>query len=790
MAAVRLKNSVLFPFGLACVFLFVISLAGMYLEEEEHIEDEVLHSADAMKQSYDALLIKTAEKLIAAIEFVASDERIKEALRSGDRQAMLAVTQPIFERLQTNHNITHFYLHDDRRVNILRTHQPDRYGDTINRFTAKRAEQSGKIAWGSELGPLGTFTLRVVMPLRDGDQLLGYVELGEEVEEGMRQLASVFGLELILLISKQYLLRDDWEGGMRMMGRQVGWDLLPEMVIPFRTLPDYPLEQLAGISLSQPESFVHVMGSANGVEYHAASVRLLDAGGRMVGSIMVLRDMTERINSTRNTLFFLSGIAVIVGLMLFGLFYLILDRAERQLESRQRRIMEETQARLKLQEAHVKELERLALYDALTGLPNRRFLNDRLSQLISDLQVQEHPYVLLLLDLDRMREINDTLGHDIGDQVLKEVAARLQGGMTDADTIACLGGNEFAVLLPAPPTELKDEPVEKLKALFKTSLEVDGIALAVAATIGVVRFPEHGQDASTLIRRADVAMRQAKRLNKGCEVYDSSYDPYSVRRLSLVEELSKAIKGGDLELHYQPQMDVKSGRLIGVEALCRWHHPKYGPIGPDEFIPLAERTGLIRPLTLWVFSEVVRQCEAWDREGFDIKISMNISAHNLVDSSLVSEISKALEQSQLAPEKLMLEVTESVFMLDPEGSLSILNEIKALGLELSIDDFGTGYSSLTYLRQMPVHELKIDRSFVRDMVENDSDATIVSSTIALAHSLGLKVVAEGVEDQAAWNSLNELGCDVIQGYFVSVPLPADELSAWVKAAPVFRAVKN
>ena len=255
-------------------------------------------------------------------------------------------------------------------------------------------------------------------------------------------------------------------------------------------------------------------------------------------------------------------------------------------------------------------------------------------------------------------------------------------------------------------------------------------------------------------------------------------------------DLRKAIDSGDLVLHYQPQVDVKSGRLVRVEALCRWHHPQYGLILPAEFVSLAERRGLIRSLTLWVMNEAVRQRRAWVCKGFDIKMSINISAHNLIDSSLAAEVVKSLQKWQLPPGHLILEVTESVFMLDPERSLSVLNEMTAMGVELSIDGFGTGYSSLAYLKKLPVHGLKIDRSFVSDMAVNESDATIVSSTVDMAHSLGLQVVAEGVEDQAAWDSLSKMDCDIIQGFFVSAPLVADEFEAWVKASPMFKLQNN
>ena len=784
MPVISLKQRVLIPFAIACIFLFVLSLVGIYHEEQGHTEQDLIHSVNVTRESYHALLKDSAEKLNSAAGFIVRDERIHQAIRARDREALLSIVQPTYKRLLTSHNITHFYIHDESRINFLRAHQPGRFGDTINRYTAIEAERSGKPAWGAELGPLGTFTMRTVFPIRDGVELLGYVELGEEIEKKTRELAEMYGVDLLLLISKQYLNKEDWKAGMRMLDRQSHWDALPDFAIPFQSTPDFPLELLSDIELINPSSPVRmIMKRHNGRAYHYAYISLVDAGNRVVGSILVSRDMNPRMESTYKTIVGISAIAIFVGLSLFGLFYYILSKTEQQLENRRQRVMEEAQARLDMQEKHLHELEQLALFDSLTGLPNRKSLDDRWNQIISELEQspdqEESRYLLMLLDLNRMRDINDALGHDVGDNVLQEVAKRLQQDMSEADIIASFGGNEFALLQKIGSLDQYEEPVTRLKALFDRPFVINDMALAVSAKVGVVHYPEHGSEVSELIRRADVAMRQAKKRAKFYQIYDSERDPHSVRRLALIEELRKAINQQELMLYYQPQVDAFSGRLVGVEALTRWLHPSLGEIAPLEFIPLAEQTGLIEPLTRWVLDEAMQQCRVWVDQGLDIKMSVNVSVHNMMDASLPDKVAGLLEQHQLSPERMMLEVTESVFMHDPEDTLTALNRLKTMGVALSIDDFGTGYSSLAYLKQLPVHEVKIDQGFIFDMLENDNDAMIVSSTIALAHNLGLTVVAEGVERLAVWNSLKALSCDTIQGFYVSPPLKAEELDAWL-----------
>jgi len=780
--AVKLKPQVLLPFAFACLFLFVLSLLGIYQEEQEHLEADFRDNVSAIEGSYANLVRNSVKKLSLALSYVLENKQVWGALRQKDRGKLLAVTAPIFEKLRADYGVTHFYFHDNKRKNTLRVHHPEHYGDTIERFSLIQAEKSGQLTWGAELGPMGTFTVRVIMPLWDGGKRIGYIEIGENIEEKTRELASIFGVKLALLISKDFVDQEGWESGMRMMDRVAKWDRLERSVVSLVAPYDFPVERLSSFMLPHlPDAEFIMKLDIENSPHEVALIPVTDAGNRHIGSLLVLKDFTSRAHGMRNTVSFISAVAFIIGLILLVLFYFVLDRAEKQLARRQQKVVAATQAQLEMQEAHVLEVEYQSLHDALTGLPNRKNLDTQLSRLIHDAKEggNGYGYVLMLLDIDRMREINDTLGHDVGDRVLQEVGQRLRDGITDAEVVACLGGNEFAVLLPAPPPELMGISVKRMKQLFTVPITVDGIALPVEVTAGVARFPEHGDVSLLLIRCADVAMRQAKALNKQCELYDSSMDNYSIRRLTLVGELRQAIGADELVVYYQPQVNAKSGRLEGVEALARWHHPEQGFIGPDEFIPLAERTGLIGPLTYWVMQEALKQCAAWVQVGLDIKMSINISAHNLIDLSLPSKVAELLKIYQLAPEKLVLEVTESVFMLDPESSLVVLDELKSMGVALSIDDYGTGYSSLAYLKKMPVHELKIDQSFIFDMLGSENDAMIVSSTVALAHSLGLSVVAEGVETEEAWQYLQGLGCDTIQGYFVSAPLSAEAFMEWV-----------
>jgi diguanylate cyclase len=429
-----------------------------------------------------------------------------------------------------------------------------------------------------------------------------------------------------------------------------------------------------------------------------------------------------------------------------------------------------------------RELTRQAFSDHLTGLPNRALLHDRAEQAIRLAGRHGLVAALLLLDLDRFKEVNDTLGHHHGDLLLQQVADRLRSRLRDSDTVARLGGDEFAVLLPKIASVQDATAVaDKLSSAIEAPFTVDGLTLDVDASIGVAAYPDHAAGADELLQRADVAMYAAKAAHLSYVVYDPGLDRHSPRRLGLLGQLRRALAAGELVVHYQPKADVRSGRIIGVEALVRWQHPEHGLLGPGEFVPLAETTGLIRPLTSYVLEAALRQCRAWLEAGRDLSVAVNLSTRCLLDLALPDQITGLLEDTGVAPERLLLEITESSIMTDPARALEILNRLHALGVQLAIDDFGTGYSSMSYLKSLPVQELKVDRSFVQHLRDGQSDAVIVRSTVDLGHNLGLRVVAEGVEDEATLQELANLGCDSVQGYHLAKPLPAAELAAWLGA---------
>jgi diguanylate cyclase (GGDEF)-like protein len=419
-----------------------------------------------------------------------------------------------------------------------------------------------------------------------------------------------------------------------------------------------------------------------------------------------------------------------------------------------------------------------AMHDGLTGLPNRSMFAERLDAVLD----RAVPAAVLLLDLDRFKEVNDALGHHHGDELLQEVASRLGSALRDGDLVARLGGDEFAVLLPGVATV--DAAVARARALV-TVLErpfaVADVSVSVGASVGVVVAPRHGTDATTLLQRADVALYDAKAYQSGVESYEAGHDSHTAGRLALVAELQAAIAAGDLDVHFQPQLRLENGAVEGVEALVRWTHPLRGPVPPDEFVPVAEQTGLIRPLTLHVLERALSHVANWRAEGHALRVSVNLSARSLLQETLAEDVAELLARTGVPPEALCLEITETSLMAHPGRTLATLEALRAVGVSLAIDDFGTGYSSLAHLKGLPVQEIKVDKSFVCSMLDDASDEAIVRSVIELARNLGIRVVAEGVEDLPTAAALARAGCHLGQGYLFSRPVPPVGFGGWLRA---------
>ena len=425
------------------------------------------------------------------------------------------------------------------------------------------------------------------------------------------------------------------------------------------------------------------------------------------------------------------------------------------------------------------ELERKTLYDSLTDLPNRILLLDRLDQAIRTGQRFTTPVALLVMDLDRFKVVNDELGHASGDQLLIEVATRLRADLRDQDTVARLGGDEFAIILPGTDERGARRVAEKVTNALRRPFEIQNHAHEIGVSIGIAISPTHGDHVDAILRCADVAMYQAKRSASGVAVYSGAVELEGTDQLALVADLRRTLDRHELDVVYQPIVSLQTGTPIGVEALARWRHPERGPVDPARFIPLAERTGLVRPLFATVLAKTIAQAAAWRAERLFLQVAVNLSIGNLLDPELTTTVGDALRHGGAGPESLALEITESMLMADPERAMTTLGSLQRLGVQLAIDDFGVGYSSLAYLQKLPAYGVKIDRTFVDRMTKDHGSAEIVKLIIQLGHSLGMTVTAEGVENRPTWEALSALHCDAAQGYFVARPMVGEAIVSWM-----------
>jgi diguanylate cyclase len=430
-----------------------------------------------------------------------------------------------------------------------------------------------------------------------------------------------------------------------------------------------------------------------------------------------------------------------------------------------------------------RQLRHLATHDALTDLPNRVLLDDRLEQAIAHASRDAQPFAVMILDLDRFKTINDTLGHHSGDAVLKEVASRLRTMVRNVDTVARVGGDEFVLVVgPAATLAEAEEIARRANDIVSQPIGVAGVELHVTASIGIALYPEHGESTGRLLMHADAAMYCAKQHGRNTyQCFAPGMDAATLEHVNLESDLHRALKLHQLEIHYQPKVDLATGDVRSAEALVRWRHPERGLILPSQFIPVAEECGLIHDIGEWVLQEACRQCASWHRAGMPpLRVSVNVAASQFRRRDLLDRIQSALRDAPLDPQYLEIELTESVVMTDPEGTAAVLQQLSRMGVLVSVDDFGTGYSSMNYLRRFPIDKLKIDRAFIKDLVTCADDASIVQAIISLAHSLRLKVVAEGVETPEQLNFLQRLGCDQYQGYHFSPAVPAAEFARLIK----------
>jgi len=421
------------------------------------------------------------------------------------------------------------------------------------------------------------------------------------------------------------------------------------------------------------------------------------------------------------------------------------------------------------------ELEYHALHDSLTSLPNRTLLLDRIEHAIHIAKRESQELSLLILDLDDFKEVNDTLGHSAGDDLLIEIGIRISQSLRDVDTVARIGGDEFSILLPHTNKEQAIVTAQKILSSFNKTIKMKAIDVSISASIGIAIYPDHGQDVHTLLRHADIAMYVAKRNKLGFEFYKEEDDEHSLTRLAMTRDFRDAMANDMLTIDFQPIFNMANKDIVGVEALSRWIHSEYGFVSPEKFIFIAEQTGLINELTYTVLDKSIAQASKWHKQGHKLLVSVNLSVYSFKDSIFLEKVNSTLKRYKFPSGYLKLEITESAMMENPLQAIEILTELHNMGIKLSIDDFGTGYSSMAYLKRLPVDELKVDKSFIFGLDKDESNDAIVRSTIELAHNLGLTVVAEGIESEAIFSLLLDFKCDLAQGFHLSRPISAEQL---------------
>jgi len=776
----RRLMTILYSMALVFSVGFGIVLLQQY---QHHLHDMFQSQEEEIVSNFKGLLDQQVSGMTMALQPIVANSDVKKALREGDANRLLADWQSVFGEMKTKSRLTHFYFFDKNRVCLLRVHNPAKRGDLINRFTALEAEWTRQTASGIEIGPLGTFTLRVVQPVFEGTALIGYVEFGKEIEDVLQTLHTQTNNEIALVIRKKYLKQQAWEDGMRMLGRKANWNQLPRDAVIYTSQGKLP--NIFALMLQQDSAHRYVDSNSdqevsfNGKTWRVSMNPVQDVSGKEIGDLIIMNDISVEKSEFFDFVVFNAIVGMVLLGMTFGFIFLLLRRTDMSVHRQQ----------TSLQESEEK-INTLAFFDQLTGLPNQALLLDRLKQAIASSSRHESYGALLFIDLDNFKVLNDTLGHDMGDALLKQVAHRLSLCVREADSVARFGGDEFVVLLSGLGTSETDAaPVsemiaEKILTSLNQTYFLREIPHRSTASIGVTLFRGDNTCIDDLMKQADLAMYKSKEAGRnGLSFFDPKMESVLRERALLEEDLRRGIEEKQFLLYYQAQV-MDDGLISGVEALVRWQHPKRGMVSPIEFIPVAEETGLILPLGDWILKTACEQLTLWSHreETREMTIAVNVSIRQFGQKDFVDRVLSILEASGANAQRLKLELTESLLVHNVEDVIEKMVMLKAKGISFSLDDFGTGYSSLSYLKRLPLDQLKIDKSFVHDILTNMNDVIICQSIIALAQSMGLSVIAEGVETHEQGTVLAKIGCHAYQGYWFSRPLSLEEFEGFHKRA--------
>jgi diguanylate cyclase (GGDEF)-like protein len=764
-------------FALIQVVAFIAMDQGRVRVARAHVDQEL----DAGERMFERLATQDRQQLERAAGVLATDFGFREAIATNDQNTILSALRNHGDRIDAD--VMQLVSLDGHILADTKGHRSP--GDLFRfRRLLEFAESAGKASATVVMSDRLAYQL-VVVPVRAPD-VIAWVAMGFQLDDQhARDLRDAINLELSFVHRAP---GGPWRLLASSLGRSGGEAVIETLraapQVADRLAADHGARFAAALPDGSYESRLVALDNADGGSVAVALHRSLEAALRpfaILGQVLVAIALA-------GTALFVAGAVMVSRRIarpvdaLAGLAKRIEDGdydATAHVESAEE--IERLARSIDRMRRSVSEREdrilRLAFHDPLTGLANRARLMERIDQLIAESAPHGHAVSVLLMDLDRFKYVNDVLGHQHGDVVLQEVARRLTVLLRESDTVARLGGDEFAVLLPQTASTQAAAVAARIIATLEPPIAIEGQTVDIGASVGVATFPEHGTSAAALLRDADVAMYAAKRARAGVMIFSERHSLEQQRQLSMLSDVRRAIEDDQLVLHYQPKIELASGRVVGAEALVRWIHPERGRIPPGEFIPFLEQSGHIRHLTRWALRAGVRQLAEWTRAGRWLTLAINISARDLLYPELPSFLAALAHEHGVACGRICLELTESAFMEDPNTALATIRRLHGMGVHLAIDDYGTGYSSLAYMQRLPVHELKIDRSFVGSIDRRDSQA-IVRSTIELGHNLNLAVTAEGIETADALEALRRMGCDTGQGFHFSAPLAADEFDRW------------
>ena len=761
------RSLLLLPLGLVFLIILFSSYYVLYLNYSGVDTQLAKQSAEQFNQSIKEEVEELVQVLLSLEQIILSQESLPRLIKNADRKGINALYNATYAHLEDKLNVTHFYFHDENLTNITRLHDKSRFGDEITRVTGQRAISTGRASYGLELGVLGTYTLRVVQPIFEDSQLLGFIELGVEFENVLSNSQIDLMSEWVLFIRKEFLSKPDWTYGSTVFGRKSKWEFIKTYVVS--------ASELIEGETSWESNITKIVNSLDEPGHHGIvqigdrsmiRIRLTDVEGKIIGWLVAFPNLQEQKDQALRQLVFSMFLIVMFMLVVIGYLFQALRKVDEKLWDSQERLIKS------------------ATEDSLTRLPNRKLLMDRLGHALNKRKVYGQRLALLFIDLDNFKQVNDGHGHAIGDHLLRRVADTLRELTQSENTVARLGGDEFVILLEKIDTIAEVQRLaSQMVSVFEKSVLIKRQEIQTGLSIGICIYPDDGNSASDLLRNADAALYRAKEQGKNqfC-FYERHLTEKIQKQLVMETRLRRAIRNDELNIAYQPQFCIKGKKLSGVEALARWEDEELGVVSPSEFIPLAEKSSLIKELGEWVLTEACKQGVRWSHQGVEFhRLAINVSGVQLKDDNFSEHLQEILQRTGFPANRLEIEITESTLMENFDRMIQILHRLKNEHILIAIDDFGTGYSSLSYLKQLPIHRLKIDKSFVNDIPENKDDSAITRAIVSLAKNLGLDLVAEGVERERQLLFLEELECDFVQGYYLAKPMLPDQFALFMRS---------